>query len=55
METFDGAIPKGLLQKLGFRPEVELMETFLVAHISCDHLPQLGFRPEVELMETSVG
>jgi len=36
---------------LGFRPEVELMETRMVTFWTPSSL-NLGFRPEVELMET---
>jgi len=37
---------------LGFRPEVELMETTTDDSIVAETAIELGFRPEVELMET---
>ena len=37
---------------LGFRPEVELMETKFRTGIHHTSSNKLGFRPEVELMET---
>ena len=55
METQRFLRPRTMLRrsrKLGFRPEVELMET-LKEPLLMLVKDMLGFRPEVELMETT--
>jgi len=49
METFPVNVIVVFVANLGFRPEVELMETGNTPPL---YIHKLGFRPEVELMET---
>ncbi len=51
METGIYLVDNNCVKALGFRPEVELMETKGCTN-RCTYQSVLGFRPEVELMET---